>query len=46
MGAPGLNLFSTVIYTDLLFITLVGLSYFASAIAEEREEMTLSGCCA
>jgi ABC-type transport system involved in multi-copper enzyme maturation permease subunit len=40
-GAPGLKLFSTVTMTNLIFISLVGLSYFASAIAEEKEEMTL-----
>lgn len=40
-GAPGLVFFESVIYANLLFITLAGLSYFASAITEEKEEMTL-----
>lgn len=40
-GAPGLVFFTSVIYANLLFISLAGLSYFASAITEEKEEMTL-----
>jgi len=40
-GAAGLRFFSSVVYTTLLFITLAGVGYFASAIAEEKEEATL-----
>ena len=40
-GAPGLEFFTAVVYVNLVFITLAGFSYFASAIAEEKEEMTL-----
>ena len=41
VGAPGLTLFATVSGFNLFFITLAGLSYFSSAITEEKEEMTL-----
>ena len=37
----GLGFFGTVIYVDLVFILLAGCGYFASAITEEKEEMTL-----
>ncbi len=40
-NAPGLSFFGEVIGTDLCFIILAGVSYFASAISEEKEEMTL-----
>ncbi len=40
-NAPGLEFFETVIYINFTFIVLAGLSYFASAITEEKEEMTL-----
>jgi hypothetical protein len=40
-NAPGLTFFSTVAYINLGFIILAGFSYFASAVAEEKEEMTL-----
>ncbi len=40
-GAAGLRFFSSVVYTTLLFVTLAGVGYFASAIAEEKEEATL-----
>jgi hypothetical protein len=40
-NAPGLRFFGTVIYINFVFIVLAGLSYFASAITEEKEEMTL-----
>ena len=39
--APGRAFFSTVISFQIIAITLMGLSYFASAIAEEKEEQTL-----
>ena len=40
-GAPGLRFFNTVIVINLCFTLLAGVSYFASAITEEKEEMTL-----
>lgn len=40
-GAPGLEFFTAVFYTNLVFITLAGIGYFATAITEEKEEMTL-----
>ncbi len=40
-GSPGLLFFSSVVYYNALFIGLAGLSYFASAITEEKEEGTL-----
>lgn len=41
IGAPGLQFFQKSIFVNLFFISLAGLSYFASAITEEKEEMTL-----
>jgi len=40
-GAPGLRFLQEMVWVNLVFITLAGLSYFASAITEEKEEMTL-----
>lgn len=40
-GAPGLNFLERMAWVNLIFITLGGLSYFASAITEEKEEMML-----
>lgn len=40
-SAPGLRFFSVVVYIQLFFIALAGLGHFASAITEEKEEMTL-----
>ena len=40
-GAPGLNFLQEMVWVNLVFITLAGLSYFASAITEEKEEMML-----
>ena len=40
-GAPGLAVFQSVTMLNLLFIGLIGLSYFASAITEEKEDGTL-----
>lgn len=40
-GAPGLLFFSYVIYTNAIFISLLGISYFSSVITEEKEEDTL-----
>jgi hypothetical protein len=40
-NAPGRTFFSLVISFQITAITLMGLSYFASAVAEEKEEQTL-----
>lgn len=40
-NAPGREFFSVVIFFQIAAITLMGLSYFASAVAEEKEEQTL-----
>ncbi len=41
LGAPGLNFLEELVWVNLVCITLAGLSYFASAITEEKEEMML-----
>jgi hypothetical protein len=41
MNGPGLRFFATVCYIDLCFVLLAGVGYFAAAISEEKEEMTL-----
>ena len=41
VGAPGRDFFRNVIYLDAIFLTLLGVSYFSSAISEEKEEDTL-----
>ena len=40
-GAPGLVFFDSIVFINLFFISLAGLSYFSSAITEEKEDMTL-----
>ena len=40
-GAPGLGFFKLVMLLNLWFLTLGAVSYFASAITEEKEEGTL-----
>jgi hypothetical protein len=40
-SAPGLRFFQAVMTINCCFIVLAGLSYFSSAITEEKEEMTL-----
>ena len=40
-NAPGLHFFGTVVGIDLAFVLLAAVSYFSSAISEEKEEMTL-----
>lgn len=40
-NAPGRTFFTTVISFQIVAIALMGLSYFASAVAEEKEEQTL-----
>lgn len=41
VGAPGLRLFETMTYLNLVLISLAGISFFATAITEEKEEETL-----
>jgi ABC-type transport system involved in multi-copper enzyme maturation permease subunit len=41
VGAPGLGFFSSITYTTLVFATLAGATFFATAITEEKEEQTL-----
>ena len=41
VGAPGLMFFRTVLITNAVFMTMLGISYFSSAISEEKEEDTL-----
>ena len=40
-GAPGLEFFSMATFVNFFFISLAGVSYFASAITEEKEENAL-----
>jgi hypothetical protein len=40
-GAPGRTFFTTIITLQTAAVTFVGLSYFASAVTEEKEEQTL-----
>jgi ABC-type transport system involved in multi-copper enzyme maturation permease subunit len=40
-GAVGRRFFSSVMWVDLFVLSVVGLSYFASAITEEKENETL-----
>jgi len=40
-GAPGLNCFIVVTVLQMMAISLIGLTYFGSAVAEEKEEETL-----
>lgn len=41
VGAPGLRLFTMISYLNFLFISMAGISFFATAITEEKEEDTL-----
>ena len=41
VGAPGLNFLEEMVWLNFVCITLAGLSYFASAITEEKESMML-----
>lgn len=41
LGAPGLRFFTSIVYIDAVFICLGAASYFAAAISEEKEEITL-----
>lgn len=40
-GAPGLRFFRSIAYLDLVFMTLMGIGFFSTAITEEKEENTL-----
>jgi len=40
-GSPGLQLFVSLTYVNVWFITIIGVTYFSSAITEEKEERTL-----
>lgn len=40
-GAPGLRFFSASIYLNVIFLTLLGVGFFSTAITEEKEEDTL-----
>ena len=41
IGAPGLNFFSGIAFLDAMFMTLLGVGFFATTITEEKEEDTL-----
>jgi hypothetical protein len=41
IGAPGLMFFSSMLFLNVAFIAAGGVSFFASAITEEKEENTL-----
>ncbi len=40
-GVSGLDFFESLVWMNVVFIVVAGLSYFASAITEEKEEATL-----
>ena len=40
-GAPGLAFFSIVVMLQVVCVTIAGLGFFASAVTEEKEDMTL-----
>ena len=40
-GAAGLRLFTSLSYLNAVLITLAGISYLATSVTEEKEEMTL-----
>lgn len=40
-GAPGLRFFSASVYMNVIFLTLLGVGFFSTAITEEKEEDTL-----
>ncbi|QDT42951.1 ABC-2 family transporter protein [Gimesia alba] len=41
IGAAGLILFTQIIYLNFVFILMAGVSFFATAITEEKEEQTI-----
>ncbi len=40
-GAPGLRFFTSIGYLNLVFMTLLGIGFFSTAVTEEKEEDTL-----
>ena len=40
-GAPGLRFFTSIAYLNLVFMTLLGIGFFSTAVTEEKEEDTL-----
>jgi len=40
-GAPGLRFFYSIIWLNIVFMTLLGIGFFSTVISEEREEDTL-----
>jgi len=40
-GAPGLDLFQQITWVNIVFILVAGISYFGTAISEEKEQGTL-----
>ena len=40
-GAPGLEFFAVIVTLQAVCVTIAGLGYFASAVTEEKEDMTL-----
>jgi ABC-type transport system involved in multi-copper enzyme maturation permease subunit len=41
VGAPGLSFFTSILWLNLTFVTLIGIGAFSSVITEEKEEDTL-----
>jgi ABC-type transport system involved in multi-copper enzyme maturation permease subunit len=41
VGAPGLAFFQPITWLNFVFVTLAGISFFATAITEEKDEATL-----
>lgn len=40
-GAPGLGFFRAIVWSNIAFMTLLGIGFFSTAISEEKEEDTL-----
>src|SRR5262245_16371790 len=40
-GAPGLRFFEANVFLNVIFLTLLGVGFFSTAITEEKEEDTL-----
>lgn len=40
-GAPGLRFFRVIVWLDVIFMSLLGIGFFATVISEEKEEDTL-----
>jgi len=41
VGAAGLDLFQMIMYTNMVFLSILAVTYVSSAIAEEKEQYTL-----